>query len=135
MIGETVSHYRIIDQLGEGDTVALTTYAGATRLVLEPTGMHERARIHEAIDSLQTSRSTHLEAGLTLGQLSAFISSFFVGAIILQYPLGWLSDRMDRRRLIWFSLRTRGVKASREIDRVRRQRLAKSTGGPSASGG
>jgi MFS family permease len=40
------------------------------------------------------------EAGLGLGQLSAFISSFFVGAIILQYPLGWLSDRMDRRLLI-----------------------------------
>ena len=29
---------------------------------------------------------------------------------------------MDRKRLIWFSLRTRGLKASREIDRVRRSR-------------
>jgi L-alanine-DL-glutamate epimerase-like enolase superfamily enzyme len=32
---------------------------------------------------------------------------------------------MDRKRLIWFSLRHRGVKASKEIGRVRRQRLAK----------
>jgi len=40
------------------------------------------------------------EAGLTLVQLSGFVSSFFIGAIILQYPIGWLSDRMDRRILI-----------------------------------
>ncbi|KPQ14017.1 MAG: Major Facilitator Superfamily [Rhodobacteraceae bacterium HLUCCO18] len=40
------------------------------------------------------------EAGLSLGQLSLFISSFFIGAIVLQYPIGWLSDRMDRRILI-----------------------------------
>jgi L-alanine-DL-glutamate epimerase-like enolase superfamily enzyme len=30
---------------------------------------------------------------------------------------------MDRKRLIWFSLRTRGIKVSKEIDRVRRQRI------------
>ena len=30
---------------------------------------------------------------------------------------------MDRRRLIWFSLKTRGLKASKEIDRQRKQRL------------
>jgi MFS family permease len=40
------------------------------------------------------------EAGLSLGQLSLFISSFFIGALVLQYPIGWLSDRMDRRILI-----------------------------------
>jgi L-alanine-DL-glutamate epimerase-like enolase superfamily enzyme len=31
---------------------------------------------------------------------------------------------MDRKRLIWFSLRHRGFRASKEIDRVRRRRLA-----------
>ena len=31
---------------------------------------------------------------------------------------------MDRKRLIWFSLRTRGLAASREIDRRRKERLA-----------
>jgi hypothetical protein len=30
---------------------------------------------------------------------------------------------MDRKRLIWFSLRTRGIKMSNEIDRVRRERI------------
>jgi MFS family permease len=40
------------------------------------------------------------EMGLSLGQLSIFVSSFFIGAIVLQYPIGWLSDRMDRRILI-----------------------------------
>jgi L-alanine-DL-glutamate epimerase-like enolase superfamily enzyme len=34
---------------------------------------------------------------------------------------------MDRKRLIWFSLRHRGIKASREIDRERRKRIARST--------
>lgn len=32
---------------------------------------------------------------------------------------------MDRKRLVWFSLRTRGLKVSREIDAVRRARKAK----------
>ena len=40
------------------------------------------------------------EAGLTLAEISVFVSSFYVGALLLQYPLGWLSDRMDRRVLI-----------------------------------
>ena len=40
------------------------------------------------------------EAGLSLNQISVFVASFYVGALVLQYPLGWLSDRMDRRWLI-----------------------------------
>ncbi|MEL6205271.1 MAG: MFS transporter [Pseudomonadota bacterium] len=40
------------------------------------------------------------EAGLSLTQISAFVSAFFLGAMLLQYPIGWLSDRMDRRILI-----------------------------------
>jgi D-galactarolactone cycloisomerase len=32
---------------------------------------------------------------------------------------------MDRKRLVWFSLRHRGLKASREIDRARRKRLGR----------
>ena len=40
------------------------------------------------------------EAGLSLGQISIFIATFYIGAIILQYPLGWTSDWMDRRVLI-----------------------------------
>ena len=40
------------------------------------------------------------EAGLSLVQISTFVATFFVGALVLQYPIGWLSDRMDRRLLI-----------------------------------
>ncbi|MGI3167948.1 MFS transporter [Pseudooceanicola sp. C21-150M6] len=40
------------------------------------------------------------QAGLTLVQISGFIATFYVGATFFQFPLGWLSDRMDRRRLI-----------------------------------
>ena len=40
------------------------------------------------------------EKGLDLEQISIFISCFFISAIFLQYPVGWLSDRMDRRVLI-----------------------------------
>lgn len=42
------------------------------------------------------------QAGLSVGQISAFVSSFYVGAVLMQYPLGWLSDKMDRRLLILF---------------------------------
>ncbi|MDP5215966.1 MFS transporter [Ruegeria sp. 2205SS24-7] len=40
-------------------------------------------------------------AGLTLTQISIFVATFYVAALLVQYPLGWLSDRMDRRRLIF----------------------------------
>jgi len=32
---------------------------------------------------------------------------------------------MDHKRLVWFSLRTRGLKASREIDRARKERIGR----------
>lgn len=40
------------------------------------------------------------QAGMSLAQISIFMATFYVGALVLQYPLGWISDRMDRRRLI-----------------------------------
>jgi MFS family permease len=40
------------------------------------------------------------EAGLTVAQISIFVAVFFVGSMVLQYPIGWISDRMDRRLLI-----------------------------------
>ena len=39
-------------------------------------------------------------AGLSVAQISTFVATFFVGAVVLQYPIGWVSDRMDRRLLI-----------------------------------
>lgn len=40
------------------------------------------------------------ERGLSIAQTSYFITAIFVGAMLCQYPIGWLSDRMDRRVLI-----------------------------------
>lgn len=39
--------------------------------------------------------------GLSAEQISLFIAMLFAGALLLQYPIGWLSDRMDRRKLIF----------------------------------
>ncbi len=51
------------------------------------------------------------EAGMSLGQISAFVASFYIGALVLQYPLGWLSDRTDRRLLIMAVAATGGAAA------------------------
>jgi MFS family permease len=51
------------------------------------------------------------EMGLTLGQISLFMSAIFLGAIVMQYPLGWLSDRIDRRVMIVASATLAGVVA------------------------
>ncbi len=51
------------------------------------------------------------KAGLSLGQISAFVASFYIGALVLQYPLGWLSDRTDRRILIMVVATVGGVAA------------------------
>jgi len=40
------------------------------------------------------------QAGLSIGEISTFVASIYVGALVMQYPVGWLSDRMDRRLLI-----------------------------------
>lgn len=38
--------------------------------------------------------------GFTVAQITTFVGTIYMGSIILQYPIGWLSDRMDRRVLI-----------------------------------
>ncbi len=42
-------------------------------------------------------------AGLSVAQISVFVSAIFVGALFMQYPIGWISDRMDRRVLIMWT--------------------------------
>jgi MFS family permease len=38
--------------------------------------------------------------GLNVKQISTFVAAIYVGGMILQYPIGYFSDRMDRRVLI-----------------------------------
>jgi MFS family permease len=40
------------------------------------------------------------EMQLTVAEISAFVAAIYVGGLVFQYPIGWISDRMDRRRLI-----------------------------------
>ncbi|MEM9429184.1 MAG: MFS transporter [Pseudomonadota bacterium] len=40
------------------------------------------------------------ETGLSVAETTLFIATIYVGGALCQFPLGWLSDRMDRRRLI-----------------------------------
>jgi L-alanine-DL-glutamate epimerase-like enolase superfamily enzyme len=40
---------------------------------------------------------------------------------------------MDRKRLVWFSLRSRGLAVSREVDRVRKERKARSRAGSASA--
>lgn len=44
-------------------------------------------------------------SALTIGQIAAYGAALYVGGLVLQYPVGWLSDRMDRRAVIlWLAL-------------------------------
>ncbi len=40
------------------------------------------------------------ERGLSIAQTSYFITAIFLGAMVFQFPIGWLSDKIDRRLLI-----------------------------------
>jgi MFS family permease len=40
------------------------------------------------------------EAGLSVEEIAAFVTAIYLGGFLFQYPIGWFSDRMDRRRLI-----------------------------------
>uniref|UniRef100_UPI0040489164 MFS transporter n=1 Tax=Yoonia sp. TaxID=2212373 RepID=UPI0040489164 len=40
------------------------------------------------------------QIGLSVGQISLFVSVIYIAALVAQYPIGWLSDRIDRRILI-----------------------------------
>lgn len=45
------------------------------------------------------------QVGLSVADLSIFVSGIYAGGLVSQYPIGWLSDRMDRRLLIlWLSV-------------------------------
>ena len=40
------------------------------------------------------------QAGLTVSEISIFVAAIYVGALLLQFPIGFISDRVDRRVLI-----------------------------------
>jgi MFS family permease len=40
------------------------------------------------------------QSGMSLQQVSTFIAAIYLGGLVLQYPIGYMSDHMDRRILI-----------------------------------
>ncbi|GFE50331.1 MFS transporter [Roseobacter cerasinus] len=45
------------------------------------------------------------EVGLSVDQIAYFLAAFVLGGAVAQYPVGWLADKFDRRRvLIWLSI-------------------------------
>ncbi|AUH32144.1 MFS transporter [Paracoccus tegillarcae] len=40
------------------------------------------------------------EVGMSVRQISTFVAAIYIGGLAVQYPIGWLSDRYDRRKLI-----------------------------------
>ncbi len=58
--------------LTEADTVSLVTYAGSTRIVLQPT--NDRDKILAAIDDLQSAGSTGMASGIDLAYQQAMAS-------------------------------------------------------------
>lgn len=43
------------------------------------------------------------QIGMSAPQIALFVAMLFAGALFLQFPIGWLSDIMDRRKLIFGS--------------------------------
>ncbi len=67
---------RILTQnLKEGDTVALVTYAGSTRVVLPSTGAEHKAKILEAIEGLASAGSTGMASGIDLAYEQAMAAA------------------------------------------------------------
>ncbi|MCB9668054.1 MAG: von Willebrand factor type A domain-containing protein [Alphaproteobacteria bacterium] len=58
--------HHLVRNLGIEDTVAIVTYAGGTRVVLEPTPLTRASTIHRAIDDLTTRGGTAMGDGMQL---------------------------------------------------------------------
>ncbi|HEY4179916.1 MAG TPA: von Willebrand factor type A domain-containing protein [Kofleriaceae bacterium] len=61
----------LTENLIEGDTVSLVTYAGSTRVVLPPTGMDQKEKILSALDDLTAGGSTGMASGIDLAYQQA----------------------------------------------------------------
>jgi Ca-activated chloride channel family protein len=56
----------LVDNLGPEDSVAITTYAGRTEIILPPTSAGDLSAIHTAIEALQSGGGTNMDSGVQL---------------------------------------------------------------------
>ena len=68
----------LVEQLGEGDRVAIVVYAGASGLVLDSTSCDRKEKIIAALDKLRAGGSTNGGAGIELAY-SVAVSNFIKG--------------------------------------------------------
>ncbi|MCU0699733.1 MAG: von Willebrand factor type A domain-containing protein [Myxococcaceae bacterium] len=61
----------LVDNLRDGDTVSLVTYAGGVRVVLPHTGLEKKVQIHEAISALSAGGGTAMSSGIELAYAMA----------------------------------------------------------------
>jgi Ca-activated chloride channel homolog len=59
--------HTLVDQLRDGDSVAIVAYDDEAKVLRPMTPIRSRAALHRAIDGLQPGGSTNLEAGLVTG--------------------------------------------------------------------
>jgi Ca-activated chloride channel homolog len=73
----------LTNNLTENDTVSLVTYAGTTRVVLQPT--NDRAKIQAALEQLQATGSTAMASGIDLAyqQAAASIKPGHISRVIV----------------------------------------------------
>ena len=58
-------------------------------------------------------------SAMTIGQIAAFVAAMYVGGLLFQYPVGWVSDRLDRRVLVlWLSVAGAVVMAAATVIRL-----------------
>jgi MFS family permease len=61
-------------------------------------GIFLMGAVYSAMFGMSAVYGTQVD--LSLGEISLFVAAFYVGGLMLQFPIGWISDRMDRRVLI-----------------------------------
>jgi Ca-activated chloride channel family protein len=63
----------LTNNLKDGDTVSLVTYAGSSRVVLPPTGLARKGEILAAIEELRSGGSTAMGSGIDLAYQQAML--------------------------------------------------------------
>ncbi|TCP63288.1 putative MFS family arabinose efflux permease [Rhodovulum bhavnagarense] len=70
-------------------------------------GMFLMGGVYSALFGMASVFGT--EAGMSVAEISGFIAAIYIGGLLFQFPIGWLSDRMDRRTLIVAAAATGGA--------------------------
>ena len=91
--GQTLSAYLIVQMMG-------IVLAQAVLNIADPSG-YILFIIISVVVSLSFAPILLSVRGLSVKDISLFVASIYFGGMILQYPIGWISDRMDRRVLIF----------------------------------